>query len=164
MEKPTETSDISDKVTPYVDKAEVKEKVKKFLLSKGYSENEVFEDVVLELRDTLVLIDLLVKVEDKNKILILCDSPSETLTLTSRLSTLISKILDPPARISVATNWMESEVTDLLTGRTLYALEAIPPRNEIKEMQNPYFDRKNDEKIKKVISGLYSMKCRKCGI
>jgi hypothetical protein len=133
MEKPTETSDISDKVTPYVDKAEVKEKVKKFLLSKGYSENEVFEDVVLELRDTLVLIDLLVKVEDKNKILILCDS-------------------------------MESEVTDLLTGRTLYALEAIPPRNEIKEMQNPYFDRKNDEKIKKVISGLYSMKCRKCGI
>ncbi len=172
--KETERSNETDKsdkmgksdkrIIPYIDKAEVKEKVKKFLLSKGYSEDEIFEDVVLELKDTLVLIDLLVKLRGKNKILILCDSPSETLTLTARLSTLLSKLLEPPARISVATNWMESEVTDLLTGRTRYSLDYIPSRQEIKEMQNPSFDRSKDEKIRKVVSGLYSMKCRKCGI
>ncbi len=166
--KETERSNKTDKsdkrIIPYIDKAEVKEKVKKFLLSKGYSEDEIFEDVVLDLKDTLVLIDLLVKLRGKNKILILCDSPSEILTLTARLSTLLSKLLEPPARISVATNWMESEVTDLLTGRTRYSLDYIPSRQEIKEMQNPSFDRSKDEKIRKVVSGLYSMKCRKCGI
>ncbi|RLI82656.1 hypothetical protein DRP07_04790 [Archaeoglobales archaeon] len=163
-ERSNEMSKSDKRIIPYIDKAQVKERVKKFLLSRGYSENEIFEDVVLDLKDTPVLIDLLVKLEDENKILILCDSPSETLTLTARLSTLIAKLLEPPARISVATNWMESEITDLLTGRTRYSLDCIPSKQEIKEMQNPSFDRSKDEKIKKVVSGLYSMKCRKCGL
>jgi|Deesub1362A_J573_1020465.scaffolds.fasta_scaffold16441_2 hypothetical protein len=163
-------------IMPYITKEEVKAKVKELLRSKGYLDDDIRENVIIELdEDVIVSIDVLVKLSPEsgsdskmgevNRILILCDSPSETITLATRLAVLISKLLDPPPRMAIATNWMESEVVDLLTNRKWYSLE-IPTREEMKEMRNPVFDFSEDhkEKIKKVVSGLYSMRCTKCGI
>ena len=156
-----------ERIIPYISKEEVKGKLKNLLTSKGYPGNEITEDIVFDLGEDygIVLIDLLVKIQGFNKILILCDSPSETITLTARLAVLISKLLHPSPRIAIATNWMETEATDLLTNRKWYSLE-IPSREEMEKIENPSFEFSDEqkEKMKRVISGLYSMKCRKCGI
>ncbi len=155
---------MAEKIIPYITKDEVKQKIRNLLKAKGYSEGEIQEDVVLEVADSAIVIDFIVK-PGTNKILILCDSPSETITITARLSVLISKVLDPPPRLAIATNWMESEITDLLNGKKWFSLK-IPSKEETTSMQNPKFEfsEENREKIEKLISGLYSMKCTKCWI
>jgi hypothetical protein len=150
-----------ERIIPYVSKDEVRERIKNLLYSKGYSKNEIRENFTFEVNNSFVLIDLLVL--KSNKILILCESPSETITLAARLSVLISKLLNPPSRIAIATNWMESEVTDMLNGRKWYRLE-IPTKEEVEKMDNPRFELSEGEKekIKGLILRLYSMKCGRC--
>jgi hypothetical protein len=149
------------KIIPYVSKEEVRERVKNFLYSRGYPESEIQEDIAFEVKDSSVLIDLLVL--KSNKILILCESPSETITLAARLSVLVSKLLNPAPRIAVATNWTESEVTDILNGRKWYRLE-VPPKKEVESMENPKFEfgKEEREKIERLIINLYWMRCRRC--
>jgi hypothetical protein len=150
-----------ERIIPYVSKDEVRERIKNLLYSKGYSKNEIRENFTFEVNNSFVLIDLLVL--KSNKILILCESPSETITLAARLSVLISKLLNPPSRIAIATNWMESEVTDMLNGRKWYRLE-IPTKEEVEKMDNPRFELSEGEKekIKGLILRLYSMKFGRC--
>jgi len=155
-------------ITPYIDKKEILVRIKKFLIEKkGYHEKDITENYLLDDGKITALIDLLISIDGMNKILILCETPDQHISLSVRIATLMSKLLKPHPRIAVVTNWRETEVIDVADEKSIgFSLERIPPREEIKGMKNPEFNftLEREERLKKVFSGLYSLKCQKCGL
>jgi|GEM_PF-1151154 hypothetical protein len=158
---------INGRIKPYVSANEVKKKVIEYLITeKGYLREDLTEDVVVEVDSIPIVIDVLVSVGGRNRILLMCESPSENLSLTSRLSSLVSKILDDPPPIAVATNYDDAEIVEIATGRMSFGIEKIPDRDVVGNLESPKISDRDDkiEKIKGLIKGLQSIKACKCGI
>ncbi|AGK61004.1 hypothetical protein Asulf_01000 [Archaeoglobus sulfaticallidus PM70-1] len=152
-------------IVPYIDRNEIREGVVEFLIAKGYSKSEIQDDYI-EIDSQTIWIDIVVRVEGKNKIVILCESSADNLTISSRIAEIIAKLISPPPAVVAVTNLIDSEVRFLESGRTSYSLDSIPSRDEIFSLKSPEFsfDKKKIEKMKKVLLGLYQMRLCKCGI
>jgi hypothetical protein len=160
MEKSTQDK----RVKPFIDSLEVRRRVRDFLISKkGYRADDIVENVLVEVNDIAIPIDILITIDGKNRVIVLCESPSENLSLTSRIANLIAKIMDGPPAIAVATNLDNTEIMDLSRKKTSFGLDKFPSREEAEKLVfSPDINRKDE--VKKLIESLYSLKACKCGI
>ncbi len=111
-----------------------RQKAEEVLLKKGYSKDEIIIDhsfrVDLEEGFATAIADILVRINGKNAIVIMC-SPPTALTPYERLALACARVLNAP--IAVATEIEKATILDTYSGKVIgSSLDEIPSRSEIK--------------------------------
>ncbi len=113
-------------------KERVRQNIERFLVEeRGFSPGEILVDYEFDVRIpegvAKATADLLIRLEGKNAIVIMCAPPS-TLIPYERLALACARVLNAP--IAIATDWEDATVMDTYTGETIgKGRDAIPSRD-----------------------------------
>lgn len=148
-------------------KERVRQNVEKFLVEeKGYSPNEILVDYEFDVHIpegvAKATADLLIRIDGKNAIVIMCAPPSSLIPY-EMLALACARVLNAP--IAIATDWDDTTVMDSYSGETIgKGRESIPSRKNLKlEWKNVPEDKL--EKAKRIlITYLEILHCKGCRI
>lgn len=145
----------------------IRQVVKEFIYSKGYSADEIEEDKVFHIEineeKTPVSVDYIVKVKDKRLMVIKCSPGS----LDSRQRHVVSfaRVVDSyQIPFAVATDGLKALIFDTVTGRLLKeGLDSIPTKTEAEEIARSInlipFPREKVEREKRVLLAFEAIRC-----
>ncbi len=147
-------------------KERVRQNVERFLVEeKGFSPEEILVDYEFDVRIpegiAKATADLLIRLEGKNAIVIMCAPPS-TLVPYERLALACARVLNAP--IAIATDWKDATVMDTYTGEVIgKGREAIPSRDV--ELEWKEVPEEKVEMAKRIlIAYLEILHCKGCRI
>ncbi len=148
-------------------KERVRQNVEKFLVEeKGYSPNEIIVDYEFDVHIpegiAKATADLLIRIDGKNAIVIMCAPPS-TLIPYERLALACARVLNTP--LAVATDWDDTTIMDTYSGDVLGKdIADIPARDELKIEHKDIPEDKLEKAKRILITYLEILHCKGCRI
>ncbi len=148
-------------------KERVRQNVERFLVEeKGYSPEEILVDYEFDVRIPEGVAkgtaDLLVRVNGRNAIAIMCAPPS-TLIPYERLALACARVLNAP--LAVATDWDETTIMDTYSGDVMGKdVSEIPARDELKLEWKSVPEDKLEMAKRILITYLEILHCKGCRI
>ena len=141
----------------------IKQNVEKFLIErKGYSKEEIIVNYEFDVyvKDNIVkaIADLVVRVNGKNVMVIMCAPPS-TLVPYEMMALACARVLNIP--LAIATEWRETTILDTYTGKVLgKSLDDIPERNKLKVEYKKITEDKVEKAKRILITYLHILHCK----
>jgi len=152
-----------DYISCNIAREKVKQNVKKFLVEKkGYSKEEIITnyefDVDANGNVTKVIADLVIRVNGRNAMVIMCAPPS-TLTPYEMMVLACARVLNIP--LAIATEWRETTILDTYTGQVVgKSLDDIPEKNRLR-LEYKKIPEDKVEKAKRIlITYQYVLHCK----
>ncbi len=148
-------------------KERVRQNVERFLVEeRGYPPNEILVDYEFDVHIpegiAKATADLLIRIDDKNAIVIMCAPPS-TLIPYEMLALACARVLNAP--LAVATDWDDTTVMDTYSGEVLgKGIDAIPARDELKLEYKETPEDKIEKAKRILITYLEILHCKGCRI
>ncbi len=148
-------------------KERVRQNLERFLVEeKGYSPEEIKVDYEFDVRIeegvAKGVADLLIMMEERPVIVIMCAPPS-TLIPYEMMALACARVLNAP--IAIATDWEDTTVMDTYTGETIgKGRDSIPARNELKVKWKSLPEEKVEKAKRILITYLNILHCKGCRI
>ncbi len=141
-----------------------RQKAEDVLLAKGYSKDEIIVDYVFEVDlpegVAMAIADLLVRIDDRNAIVIMC-APPTALVPYERLALACARVLG--ATYAVALNLDEATVMRAKNGVVIGDLDSIPERGKL-ELESYDLAEKLEKEKRILVAYLNILHCVGCRI
>ena len=141
-----------------------RQKAEDVLLAKGYSKDEIIVDYVFEVDlpegVAMAIADLLVRIDDRNAIVIMC-APPTALVPYERLALACARVLG--ATYAVALNLDEATVMRAKNGVVIGDLDSIPERDKL-ELESYDLAEKLEKEKRILVAYLNILHCVGCRI